>query len=96
MPVKEAFPKIKTLAMKALSIDETLAEAYMLIGDVAFTYDWNWQVAEENFKRAIELNPNYATAHTFYAWYLLLMKRFDEALSEGKRAYELGSAFASH
>ncbi len=88
MPKKEALPKIKALALKALSIDKSLAEAYAFIGDAEF-YDWNWKAAEENFKRAIELDPNYVTGHAYYAWYLLLMKRYDEALSEGQRALEL-------
>jgi serine/threonine-protein kinase len=88
MPAKEAFPKIKELALKALSIDKSLAEAYTFIGDAEFT-DWNWKAAEENFKRAIELDPNYVTGHAYYAFYLLLMKRHDEALSEGQRALEL-------
>jgi serine/threonine protein kinase len=88
MPKKEAFPKIKALALKALSIDNSLAEAYSLIGDAEFT-DWNWKAAEENFKRAIELDPNYVSGHAYYAWYLLLMKRYDEALREGQRALDL-------
>jgi adenylate cyclase len=88
MPKKEAFPKVKELALKALSIDRTLAEGYSLIGDVEFT-DWNWKAAEENFKRAIELDPNYVSGHTYYAWYLLLMKRYAEALREAQRALEL-------
>lgn len=54
MPAKEAFQKVKTLALKALSIDKSLAEAYAFIGDAEF-YDWKWKAAEENFKRAIEL-----------------------------------------
>lgn len=88
MAKKEAFPKIKALALKALSIDNSLAEAYSLIGDAEFT-DWNWKAAEENFKRAIELDPNYVTGHAYYAFFLLLMKRYDEALREGQRALEL-------
>jgi serine/threonine protein kinase/Tfp pilus assembly protein PilF len=88
IPTKEAFSKIKELALKALGIDKFLAEAYAFIGDAEF-YGWNWQAAEENFKRAIELDPNYLTGHAYYAWYLVLMKRFDEALSEGQRALEL-------
>jgi serine/threonine protein kinase/cytochrome c-type biogenesis protein CcmH/NrfG len=89
MPAKEAFPKVKVLALKALSIDESLAEAYAFIGDAEFTADWNWKAAEENFKRAIELDPNYVTGHAYYAFFLLLMKRYNEALSEGQRALEL-------
>jgi serine/threonine protein kinase/Tfp pilus assembly protein PilF len=85
---KDGFSKVESLAAKALSIDGTLAEAYAHIGDVKFI-NLDLKGAEENFKRAIELNPNYATGHMYYAYYLLNMKRCDEALSEGKRAVEL-------
>ncbi|MDZ7291739.1 MAG: protein kinase [candidate division KSB1 bacterium] len=88
MPAREAQPIIKDLALKALSIDESLAEAYAFIGDVEL-FDWNWKAAEENFKRAIELDPNYVTGHVYYSFFLLLMKRFDEALSESQRALEI-------
>ncbi|MBM3285232.1 MAG: tetratricopeptide repeat protein [Candidatus Aminicenantes bacterium] len=88
MPGKEAIPKFKALALKALSIDKSLGEAYVFIGDAEF-YDWNWKTAEENFKRAIELDPNYVTGHYYYAFFLLVMKRYDEALSEVQRALEL-------
>jgi tetratricopeptide (TPR) repeat protein len=88
MPAKEAIPKFKALALKALSIDKSLGEAYAFIGDAEF-YDWKWKAAEENFKRAIELDPNYVTGHFYYAFYLLVMKRYDEALSEVQRALEL-------
>ena len=88
MSAKDAFPKIKTWAMKALSIDETLAGAYAMIGDIE-SAEWNWQGGEENFKRAIGLNQNYAAGHAYYAWYLSLMKRYDEALSEAKRGVEV-------
>jgi tetratricopeptide (TPR) repeat protein len=71
-----------------LSIDKSLAEAYAFIGDVEL-FDWNWKAAEENFKRALELDPNYVTGHVYYAFFLMLMKRFDEALSESQRALEL-------
>jgi len=88
MSAKEAFPRIKTWAMKALSIDETLAEAYAIIGDIE-SAEWNWQSAEENFKRAVGLNQNCATGHAIYAWYLCNTKRYGEALIEAKRAVEL-------
>jgi serine/threonine-protein kinase len=88
VPPKEAQPIIKDLALKALSIDKSLAEAYAFIGDVEL-FDWNWKAAEENFKHALELDPNYVTGHAYYAFFLMLMKRFDEALSESQRALEL-------
>jgi len=85
MSSKDAFPKIKTLAMKALSIDGTLSEAYAIIGDVE-TAEWNWQGAEESYKKAVALNQNNATAHLYYSGYLCYVRRFDEALSECKKA----------
>jgi serine/threonine-protein kinase len=89
MPPKEAWPKVDSLARKALSLDKTLADAYVLVADVKTGYEWDWKGAEENYKRAIELNPNHATAHAWYAMYLLAMKRLDEALREAKHAKEL-------
>jgi TolB-like protein/Tfp pilus assembly protein PilF len=88
MSARDAFPKIKKWAMKALSIDRTIAEAYAILGDIESS-EWNWQSAEENYKRAVGLNQNYATGHAYYAWYLSMMKRYDEALSEAKRAVEV-------
>ncbi len=88
MPKKEALPRIRALAQKALSIDKSLAEAYAFIGDIEF-YDWNWPAAEENFKRAIELDPSCVIGHAYYAFYLLIMKRYDEAMREAQRAREL-------
>jgi len=85
---KEAFPKARTAAMKALEIDNSLAEAHATLGGVLHEFDWKFEEAEKEFKRAIELDPNYATAHHWYAEYLLTMNRDDEALAEIKRAHE--------
>jgi len=85
---EDAFPIIKSLAMKALSIDPNLAEPYALIADIA-TAEWDWQVAEENYQRAIGLNQNYATGLAYYGWYLVMMNRPEEALSMLKRAIEI-------
>ena len=82
LPPKEAFPKARTAAEKALEIDNRLAEAHTSLGVVRFQYDWDWGGAEKEFKRAIELNPSYAPAHQFYADFLKSQGRFDEALSE--------------
>jgi tetratricopeptide (TPR) repeat protein len=89
MPPKEAWPKVDSLARRALSLDKTLADAYALMAEVKFCYEWDWKGAEENYKRAIELNPNFATAYAWYAYYLSAMKRFDEAIREAKKAREL-------
>ncbi len=86
---KEGFPKAKEEAMRALQLDQTLAEAYVSLALVGECYDWDWSGAENEFRRAIELNPNYGTAHQWYGNYLADLGRFDEALAEAKRAQEL-------
>jgi len=89
LPPKETFPKAKAAATKALEIDDTLAEAHAELGWVKWGYDWDWPGAEREFKRAIELNPSSASAHSRYAEYLVTMGRFNEGLAEGRRAQEL-------
>ncbi|MCI0697473.1 protein kinase [candidate division KSB1 bacterium] len=86
---KEACPRAKAAAIKAVEIDDTLAEAHTSLGFVRMAYDWDWLVAEKEFKRAIDLNPSYAIAHQMYARYLSGMGRHDEAIAEIKRAEEL-------
>ncbi len=86
---KEVYPRAKVAAKKALEIDETLAEAHNSLAFVRAVHDWNWESAEREFKRAIELNPSYATAHQWYAYYLAVMGRHDESIAEAKRAQEL-------
>ncbi len=88
-PPKEVFPEARAAALKALELDEELAEAHNALGAIKKYYDWDWQGAEKEHKRAIELNPNYATAHQWYAEFLAAMGRFDEAFAEVKRAQEL-------
>ena len=75
--------------MHALELDEGLAEAHTALGLIVQNYDWDWQAAEREFRRAIELNPNYATAHHWYAEHLMWRGRFDEALSESEQARKL-------
>jgi len=89
LPPKEVFPKARAAALKALEFDEELAEAYNALAAIKKYYDWDWQGAEREHKRAIELNPNYPTAHQWYAEFLAAMGRFDEAIAEVKRAQEL-------
>ncbi len=88
-PPKEAMPKARAAALKALEIDDTLAEAHASLALVKVFYDWDWTGAETEYRRAIELNPGYASAHHWYGWYLALMGRLDEATSEMQRAQEL-------
>ncbi len=89
LPPKEAFPKAKECATKALELDDSLGEAYSSLAQVKYIFEWDWQSAEQDFKRAIELNPNYAPAHQEYAEYLTKRGRFEEAVQEIKRAQEL-------
>jgi TolB-like protein/DNA-binding winged helix-turn-helix (wHTH) protein/Flp pilus assembly protein TadD len=86
---KDAMPKAREAALKALEFDTNLAEAYTALGLVELTLDWNWSAAEREFKRAIELNPNYSLAHALYAHYLVALGRFDEGIAEAKRSLEL-------
>jgi TolB-like protein/lipopolysaccharide biosynthesis regulator YciM len=85
----DAYPKARAAALKALELDDSLAEPHATLGSVLAEHDWNFAESEKEYKRAIELNPNYATAHHWYAEYLLSMGRDDEALAEIKRAQEL-------
>jgi tetratricopeptide (TPR) repeat protein len=88
-PQQEEVAKARAAAWKALEIDEGLAEAHAALALIAQNYDWNWQVAEREFRRAIELNPNYATGHHWYAEHLMWRGRFDEAFAESERARQL-------
>ena len=88
LPPREAIPKAKEAAIKALAFDDTVAEAHTALAYVKNTYDWDWPGAEQEFKRAIKLNPNYATAHFWYAIHLQAMGRLDEAIAEAKLAQE--------
>ncbi|HET6671622.1 MAG TPA: protein kinase, partial [Pyrinomonadaceae bacterium] len=89
IPPREAMPKAKAAAMRALELDETLAEAHASLARVLASYDWDWTNAEKEYKRAIELNPRYPVAHQWYGGYLAVMGRTNEALAERKRAQEL-------
>jgi serine/threonine protein kinase/tetratricopeptide (TPR) repeat protein len=89
IPGTESFPKAEEAATKALELDGTLAEAHTSMGLIKLYYRWNRTDAETEFKRAIELNPNYAGAHYGYAYCLITMKRMDESIAEIKRAIEL-------
>src|SRR5262249_33275430 len=85
----DVMPKAEQAALKAIAIDDTLAEGHAALATALFAYDWDWPNAEKEFKRAIELNRDYPTAHAHYGWYLSLMARPEEAIAELKRATEL-------
>jgi tetratricopeptide (TPR) repeat protein len=89
LPPVEAFPKAKAAALKALEIDELLADAHMVLAIVQLDYEWDWPAAEKSCKRAIELNPNLAWAHFFWSDWLLIMGRHEEAMAEAHLAVEL-------
>jgi tetratricopeptide (TPR) repeat protein len=89
MTPKEAFPRAKAAAIKALELDSTLGEAHNSLAFVLDGFDWNFDSAGKEFQRAIELNPGYATAHHWYAWHLSLLGRYDEAIAEMRKAENL-------
>jgi TolB-like protein/DNA-binding winged helix-turn-helix (wHTH) protein/lipoprotein NlpI len=89
LPQAEFISKARTAALKALEIDESLPEAHAALALIVQNYDWDWHTAEKEFHRAIELDPNYATAHHWYAEHLMWRGRFDEALQESERARQL-------
>ena len=85
----ETFSKAKAAAMKALELDERLGDAHASLGEIYFRFDWDWEAAETEFRRAIELEPGYSTAHHWYAEYLVAMGRYDEGIAETEKALEL-------
>ncbi len=85
----EAYPKAKAAAIKALELDNLLGEAHTSLAFSLDVFDWDWDSAEGEFRRAIELNPGYATAHHWYAWHLSEMGRNSEAIAEMRKAENL-------
>lgn len=91
----ESFPKAREAATRALQLDPNLAEPHASLAMVSFAFDWDRKTAEEEFKRALDLNPNYPDAHQLYSYYLTAMRRFDESLAQMQRARELDPASLS-
>jgi serine/threonine-protein kinase len=89
LPPKEAMPKSRAAATRALELDETLAEAHLRLGWLSWTYDFEWSNAERHFLRALELNPGLAQAHSGYGFFLASMVRSEESLAELRRGVEL-------
>jgi TolB-like protein/DNA-binding winged helix-turn-helix (wHTH) protein/Tfp pilus assembly protein PilF len=83
---REAMPRAKEAAKKALELDDTLAQAHATLAYVSTFYEWDWPAAEREFRRALELKPDYATARQWYAEYLAARGQMDEALTEVQRA----------
>jgi serine/threonine-protein kinase len=95
VPVREGFEAAKAYALKAIELDDTLAEAHASLAWTLFIYDWDWAGAEREFRRAIELDPRYATAHQWYAFLLTAKGAFGESLVEGHTAVELDGGSVS-
>src|ERR1700723_3175816 len=88
-PAIEYASQARAAAVRAVQLDDSLPEAHAALGLIIQNHDYDWRTAEKEFKRAIELNPNYATAHQWYAEHLTWRGRFDEALRESERARQL-------
>ena len=88
-PSREAYTKSKLEAIKALELDPTLAEAHTSLATVQYRYDWNWSEAEQSFRKALELNPGYITAHHWYGVFQVLTGRFEEGLQKVEQAAHL-------
>ena len=86
---RDAFPRAKAAVTKALALDDNLSEAHTSLAFIQDLYDWDWASAEKEYKRALALNPSYATAHHWYAWHLIVMGRNDEGIAELKKAKSL-------
>jgi len=89
LPPNQAFPKAETAAKKALELDSTLAEAHVSLGYSKLVYEWSLSEAEKELARALQLRPDYATGHQFYAYYLTAIGNLGAAIAERKRALEL-------
>jgi TolB-like protein/DNA-binding winged helix-turn-helix (wHTH) protein/Tfp pilus assembly protein PilF len=89
VPASEVAPKARAAALKSLELDNTLAEAQTSLATVRFNYDWDWNAAASGFRRAVELNPSYATAYQRNSLYLMSMGRTSESIAEMNRAHDL-------
>ena len=89
LPPKETFPKARQAVLQALQLDEYLTEAHVSLANAKFLYDWDWAGAEDEFKRAIEINAGYSDAHQMYGYFLSSKGRSEEALREMQQAQEL-------
>jgi TolB-like protein len=88
-PSKDALSGARKAALKAIELDNSLAEPHASLAFIEETYDWDWRAAEKEYKQALELNPGYAPAHNWYAGYLTYTGRFNEGIAEAMRAREL-------
>jgi serine/threonine protein kinase/Tfp pilus assembly protein PilF len=86
---RDSMPKAKEAAKKALELDDGLPQAHVELGNVLGSYEWDWAGAEQEFRRAIQLDPNYAAAHAYFGWLLVVEGRFEDGIQENKRAVDL-------
>ncbi len=89
LPMQQVMPRARELAARALELDPHSSEAHSALGNIAFQFDLNWRLAEEEFGKAIALNPSNVTAHRFFGLMLVALNRFDEAKDEYRRVTEL-------
>lgn len=89
VPSKEALSQAKAAALKAIELDDTLSDPHVSLAFIAETHEWDWATAEREYKRALQLNPDDARAHHWYAGYLTYVGRFDEGIAEEQRARDL-------
>jgi TolB-like protein len=89
LPGRQAFPRAKAAAIKALELNDSLPEAHNALAFATHSFDWDWAGAEQAYQRAIALNPNFATARHWHGFYLGMLGRVDEALAEIRRAQKL-------
>jgi serine/threonine-protein kinase len=94
-PVREGLERARAEAQRALALDETLAEAHTSLAWVTFIYDWDWPLAGQHFRRAIELNPRYSVARQWHSWFQMSMGHTELALAEGRHAIALDPASVS-
>ena len=92
VPPREAMPKAKAAATRALEIDDRLGEAHVSLGYVSYMYDWDWPAAGKHFEQALTLNPAYSRVHTFYAFYLSSLGRSEQAVAVAKHSFDLDPA----
>jgi len=95
MPVAEAFANAESYARQALALDDNVAEAHASLAWSLFIHDWNWEESGREFRRAVELDPRYATARQWHSFWLVAHRRFDEAIAEVVKAAELDPSSVS-
>ena len=88
-PPKEMYPKAKSAALKALELDDSLAQAHTALATAIMAYDWGWSGAESEFKRAVEISPSDSDTHYYYSFYLAFIGQFDKSIAEMKKAQDL-------